>query len=236
MKREKFSTRVLAEVAIFAALAFALDALQGGIWRGVFFNGGSIGFAMVPIFLIGYRRGLLPGILCGGIVSLVQMLGGIYVINATTFENSFMRIMGPFFQILLDYVLAYTVVGISGAFASKYANGKTMGQKLLWIVIGTVFASLLKYACHVVAGGVFWLSASIEDAASFMGVKSISWGYSFLYNGAYCIPNTILCTGTMLVIARFYGQFLVPSVTSKKEKVEDSIETEVNLNEEPEKK
>ena len=27
----KFSTRVLAEVAIFAALAFALDALQGGI-------------------------------------------------------------------------------------------------------------------------------------------------------------------------------------------------------------
>ena len=87
MKR-KFSTRVLAEVAIFAALAFALDALQGGIFRGVFASGGSIGFAMVPVFLISYRRGLWPGIICGLILSLVQMLGGIYVINASSFENA----------------------------------------------------------------------------------------------------------------------------------------------------
>ena len=39
MKKQKFSTRVLAEVAIFAALAFALDALQAGIWRSVFVSG-----------------------------------------------------------------------------------------------------------------------------------------------------------------------------------------------------
>lgn len=32
MKKKKFTTKVLAEVAIFAALAFALDALQGGIF------------------------------------------------------------------------------------------------------------------------------------------------------------------------------------------------------------
>ncbi|MDE5714848.1 MAG: energy-coupled thiamine transporter ThiT [Anaeroplasmataceae bacterium] len=236
MKREKFSTKVLAEVAIFAALAFALDALQGGIWRGVFFNGGSIGFAMVPIFIIGYRRGLLPGILCGLIVSLVQMLGGIYVINASSFENSFMRIMGPFIQIMLDYVLAYTVVGLSGVFARMYANGKSMKSKILWIIVGTACGSLLKYACHVVAGGVFWLSASVEDAASFMGVKSISWGYSFLYNGAYCIPNMLICSATMVVIARFYGQFLVPSTKANKEEAIDAVVQEVETHEEVEEK
>lgn len=205
MKKEKFTTRVLAEVAIFAALAFALDVLQAGIWRGVFASGGSIGFAMLPVFVISYRRGLLPGILCGLILSLVQMLGGIYVINASSFENEFLKVMGPFLQILLDYVLAYTVVGFAGAFAKSYANGKTKGQKILWIVAGTVVAGLLKYACHVIAGGVFWLN----QGATFMNVSDIGWGYSFLYNGAYCIPNILICTAVMIVIARFYPQFLV---------------------------
>lgn len=207
MKREKFSTRVLAEVAIFAALAFALDALQGGIWRGVFASGGSIGLAMVPIFLISYRRGLIPGILCGFIVSIVQMLGGIYVINAASYENAFLRAMGPFLQILLDYVLAYTVVGFAGAFAGGYANGKTRGKKIIWIVVGTILGGGLKYACHVIAGGVFWLN----QGATFLNVSDASWGYSFLYNGAYCIPNIVICTVLMVLVARFYPQFLAPN-------------------------
>ncbi len=213
MKKQKFSTRVLAEVAIFAALAFALDALQGGIFRGVFASGGSIGFAMVPILLISYRRGLFPGILCGLIVSLVQMLGGIYVINASSFESSFLQVMGPFLQIMLDYILAYTVVGFAGFFASLYKKNEKKSLKCLWIVVGCGIAGLLKYTCHVVAGGVFWLN----QGASFWNIADTSWLYSFLYNGAYCIPNLIICTGTMLLIAKFYPQFLETLETEKKE-------------------
>lgn len=225
MKKQKFSTRVLAEVAIFAALAFALDALQGGIWRGVFANGGSIGFAMVPIFLISYRRGLLPGILCGLIVSLVQMLGGIYVINATSFENAFLRVMGPFLQIMLDYVLAYTVVGIAGSFAGAYRSSEKRSTKILWMVLGCSVAGLLKYACHVIAGGVFWLG---DGSYSFMNVPNVSWGYSFLYNGAYSIPNIIICTAIMVVIVRFYPQFIeVTDKTSKVQHKEEANNAEV---------
>ncbi|MDE7105959.1 MAG: energy-coupled thiamine transporter ThiT [Anaeroplasmataceae bacterium] len=217
MKKQKFSTRVLAEVAIFAALAFALDALQGGIWRGVFFNGGSIGLAMVPIFLIGYRRGLLPGVLCGLIVSLVQMLGGIYVINAGTKWGplSFLR---PFVQVMLDYVLAYTVVGLCGAFSGLYASSEKRSHKILWMVVGCTVAGLLKYACHVVAGGEFWLPDSIEDTAGFW-YHSVNWDYSFVYNGTYCIPNIIICTAIMVVLVRFYPQFI--EVSDKKIVKED---------------
>lgn len=222
MKKQKFSTRVLAEVAIFAALAFALDALQGGIWRGVFASGGSIGLAMVPIFLIGYRRGLLPGVLCGLIVSLVQMLGGIYVINATTFENAFLRIMGPFLQVMLDYVLAYTVVGLAGAFAHFYASSEKRSKKILWMIVGCTVAGLLKYTCHVVAGGVFWLN----QGSSFMNIADTSWVYSFIYNGAYSIPNIIICTAVMVVLVRFYPQFIEVS-----EKVAVKQEVEVIENE-----
>lgn len=214
MKKQKFSTRVLAEVAIFAALAFALDALQGGIWRGVFASGGSIGLAMLPIFLISYRRGLLPGILCGLIVSLVQMLGGIYVINATSFENGFLRVMGPFLQIMLDYILAYTVVGFAGCFAGLYHSSEKRSRKILWMVVGCTVAGLLKYACHVIAGGVFWLN----QGSSFMNIADTSWLYSFIYNGAYCIPNIILCGAIMVILVRFYPQFIEAGDPTQKSK------------------
>lgn len=201
MKKKKFTTKVLAEVAIFAALAFALDALQGGIFRGVFASGGSIGFAMVPILLISYRRGLFPGILCGLIVSLVQMLGGIYVINATNFDSDFMKILGPFLQIMLDYILAYTVVGFAGLFTKLY---KKSNNKFLWILVGSIIAGLLKYSCHILAGGLFWLN----QGSSFLNINDTSWLYSFIYNGAYSIPNVIICTVIMVIIAKFYPKFI----------------------------
>lgn len=201
MKKKKFTTKVLAEVAIFAALAFALDALQGGIFRGVFASGGSIGFAMVPILLISYRRGLIPGILCGLIVSLVQMLGGIYVINATNFDSNFLKILGPFLQIMLDYILAYTVVGFAGAFSKLY---KKSNKKILWILVGSIIAGGLKYSCHILAGGLFWLN----QGASFLNISDTSWAYSIIYNGAYSIPNIIICTTILSIIAKFYPKFI----------------------------
>jgi thiamine transporter len=202
---KKISVRVLAEIAIFAALGFALDALEGGIFKGVFVNGGGIGFAMVPVFIIAYRRGLIPGIVCGLILSVIQMLGGVYVISSASYTGA-MKFFAPFFQIALDYVLGYTVVGFAGAFASKYRNSTEMSRKLLWIVIGTVIGGLAKFTCHVLSGGFFWLDPSIE----FMGVNGGSWIYTFVYNGAYCIPNILICTAIMVLIARFYPIFLNP--------------------------
>ena len=207
MKQKKMTIKVLAEVAIFAALAFALDAIQGGIFKGVFPSGGSIGLGMLPILVIAYRRGLVPGILCGFIVSLVQMLGGIYVINASSFDNGFLQVMGPFLQIMLDYVLAYTVVGFAGVFANSFRNSNSNSKKITYVLLGTVLGGLLKYACHVIAGGVFWLN----NGSSIFGIADDSWLYSFIYNGAYCIPNIIICGALMTLLALFYDKILFPA-------------------------
>ena len=198
---KKFSVKVLCEIAIFAAIGFVLDVLQSGIWKGAFINGGSIGFAMLPVFIISYRRGLVPGILCGLLLSLVQMLGGIYVINATT---GWRGTIGPFIQIMLDYVLAYTVVGFAGAFSGMYKRGNSK-VRVIAIIIGCLLGGLLKYAGHVISGGLFWLG---DGSYKFMGVANSSWLYSFVYNGAFCIPNIIICTGLMLLIAKVYPQLL----------------------------
>ena len=198
---KNFSVKVLCEIAIFAAIGFVLDILQSGIWKGAFINGGSIGFAMVPVFVIAYRRGLVPGIICGLLLSLVQMMGGIYVINAS---SGWRGTIGPFLQIMLDYVLAYTVVGVAGAFSGMYKRGNSK-VRVIAIIIGCLLGGLLKYAGHVISGGLFWLG---DGSYKFMGVANSSWLYSFVYNGAFCIPNIIICTGLMLLIAKVYPQLL----------------------------
>lgn len=194
---KKKSTKVIVEIAIFAALAFALDALQGGIWKSVFHNGGSIGLAMLPILIICYRRGLGAGIACGLIVSCIQTLGGVYVIQGQNFENPFLRVCGPFLQVALDYLLAYTVVGFAGVFMKKYQKTK----KISFIIAGSVLGGLLKYLCHFLSGVIFW-------PGEMWGVKG-AW-YSLLYNGLYCIPNIILCTILLVIFALKYNKLIMP--------------------------
>ena len=210
MKQKVFSTKVLAEIAIFAALGLVLDALSSGLFRGIWVNGGSICIAMTTVFILSYRRGLLPGLLCGFILSIVQMFSGIYVINGVTYSGA-MRVLAPFFQILLDYILGYTLCGLAGAFAKKYHSTDSKKTKIIYILIGTITAGLLKLMCHVLAGGFFWLTPG-----SWNGINTSSWLYSFVYNGSYGIPNIILCTSIMVLLSLKYDFFLSP----KEEKIE----------------
>jgi len=204
---KNFSVKVLCEIAIFAAIGFVLDILQGGIWKGAFANGGSIGLAMVPVFIISYRRGLVPGILCGLLLSLVQMLGGIYVINGSSMDG-WKQTFGPFLQIMLDYVLAYTVVGLAGAFAKPYWNADKFGKKALFIIIGCLIGGMLKYLCHSLSGVFFW-------PGEMWGISGAA--YSWLYNGLYMIPNIIVCTVVMVLIAKFYPMFIDININSHRE-------------------
>ena len=107
---------------------------------------------------------------------------------------------GPFLQIMLDYVLAYTVVGVAGAFSGMYKNG--IGKKkLVAILIGCILGGMLKYFCHAASGVFFW-------PGEMWGVSGAL--YSWLYNGLYMIPNIIVCTVVMLIIAKVYPIFLNP--------------------------
>ena len=209
--KEKFNVRILAEIAIFAALGFALDALQGGYSRGMFPSGGSIGIAMLPVFIIGYRRGIVASLLCGLVLSLIQMLTGVYVVNTSTNPNEFLRAVGPFIQVMLDYILGYTLVGVSGAFSKMYQEGKDSKTKILSVVLGVLVGGLLKYSSHVIAGGLFYLNGG----AQFWGIEDSSWLFSFMYNGAYCIPNTILSLVLMVIIAKYYPQILNPRLENE---------------------
>ena len=172
---------VLAEIAIFAAIGFALDTLQGGYSRGLFTAGGSIGIAMLPVMIIAYRRGLIPGILCGLILSIIQMLTGPYFKSVWT--------------IMFDYVLAYTVVGFTGVFAKSFINANSERKRILFLILGAVVGGGLKFVSQFISG-LFWLS---DGSDSFLGIANNTWVYSLVYNMAYCLPNIILC-GIFLIL------------------------------------
>ena len=168
-----------------SALAFTLDYVQGIITGGLFPNGGSIGIAMLPILFISYRRGLIAGLVSGLLVSVLQMIPGI----STVPGNLFVVIS----QVMLDYIVAYPLVGIAGAFAKGFKSSDKTGKKITYLITGTVLGGSLKLLAHYLAGVIFWADYCPNwlPGGAFIN--------SFLYNGAYMIPNIII-NGALLVL------------------------------------
>lgn len=187
MRKNEKNLQIIAEIAIFGALAFALDMIQGVLSRGIFPNGGSIGLSMIPILIIAYRREIKSGLICGLIVSLLQMLGGIYAIAA----NWYLVVL----QILLDYVIAFPLVGLAGIFRKKYQMATLNKQRTKFLWFGTILGGGLKLLVHYLAGIIFW---SYTFPKNFFGGPLM---YSFVYNGAYMIPNIILSALILVLVS-----------------------------------
>ena len=83
-------------------------------------------------------------------------------------------------QVMCDYFLAFTALGVSGFFKGK-KNG---------LLIGYIIAVICRGAFHALGGYLFWMDYMPED---FFAPAL----YPILYNFAYLIPEMIL---TVIVI------------------------------------
>ena len=132
--------RTMTEVATFAALGFVLDMLAGAIWDPVFINGGSIGIALVCVFLISYRRGFVAGLATGLIMGLLDIADGFYSIASTPWR--------AFLQVALDYWIAYPLASLAGLFAPLFKKAESTNMKLTWLAVGVI--STVKYEAYMV--------------------------------------------------------------------------------------
>ena len=181
MKSSSKLVTTLCEIGIFAALGFVFDELQGILFKGIFPNGGSIGFAMITVLIIAYRRGLLAAILTGLIMGLFDIATSAYIIHPV--------------QLLLDYILPYAVVGFAGLFKPLFDKSEDKKTAVMWLLVGTLVGGLLKFTSHYLAGVFFW--ANPEGFA--WGLESMNaFLYCFIYNIAFIGPSIIL-TGALLV-------------------------------------
>lgn len=187
MKNERL--RALAECAIFVALAFALDLV------GKFFpswpNGGSITVAMVPVVYAAYRHGVKWGLATGLVFSAIQMMMGFWAPPVTKFYFYLL-------EILLDYVLAFTLLGTAPLFARPLFRF----SRLLGYGVGAVCVCVIRFLCSFISGVIIWSESYYAGVGYTMAdafTDGGAWAFSLTYNGGYMLPNAIL-TGALIVL------------------------------------
>ena len=179
--KQTMRTRKMVEAALLVALATVLSVLKIAELP----YGGSITLAsMFPILLLSYRHGVRWGLGGGLVYSVLQQLLGLNNLSYFTTWQSVVAI------IFLDYIIAFTVVGLGGIFR------RVTEKQNLALGTGALFVCVLRYLCHVVSGATVWAGLSIPDSAAI--------GYSLIYNATYMIPETIV----LVAVAHYLGSLL----------------------------
>jgi len=126
--------QILAEVAIFTALATVLSILPP-LWRMP--QGGSVSLAsMVPIIWLALRRGPKVGIATGLLYGVIQFMIDPYAINP--------------FQWFFDYPLAFGVLGLAAFFPNRP-------------ILGSTIAITGRFLMHFISGAVYWAPIIASD-------------------------------------------------------------------------
>ena len=162
----KFSVKTVTFAGASIALAFVLSfvKLYHLPW------GGSVTLlSMFFVVFVGYLYGPGVGFAAAFVYSILQFIqggGGSYMLSPL--------------QVMCDYFLAFTALGVGGFF-----KGKKHG-----LLIGYIIAVICRGALHALGGYLFWMDYMPEDFFA----PAV---YPILYNFAYLIPEMIL---TVIVI------------------------------------
>ena len=94
--------------------------------------------------------------------------------------------------ILLDYVLAFSALGLASAFSKPFSN-RTVG-----VCVGTAAVGLIRFACHFLSGIFLW--GSYQPSEGWLSTLP-TWLYSLVYNGNYMLPEIIITVvGAVLLV------------------------------------
>lgn len=167
--------------------------------------GGSITLcSMLPIMFYGYRCGPKWGLAAGFVFSVLQLLFGLDDLKGI----SALMVVG---SILLDYLLAFTVLGLAGMFRGKIRNNAAA------FTLGCLVTGLLRYVCSFLSGWLLWAQfMTVTDMQDFIanfvpGLAGASGTglaifYSLVYNGSCMIPEIVLTCVVGFLLMQFAGK------------------------------
>ncbi len=209
-------TRRLTESAMLIALAIVLELVSKSFIPEQPFGGQLTIVSMLPIVLISYRHGIKWGLLSGVAYSFMEMLIGMRTISAAFLPSS-EDYMGAaaFLMLVLDYLVAFTVLGIGGCFRNKIHNPG------LGLMCGSLAALGARYATHIVSGYILYgawaeyfftqdgFPAWGQQLVDSLNPNILSLVYSLIYNGMYMVPEIIFTAITAVLIGK------VPQIVQK---------------------
>ena len=181
IRRSALNIRAMVETALFVAMAFVLALIKLPSLP----QGGTVTvLSMLPIIMIGIRRGTLWGLGGAVVYAGIQMLGGGFYPPPTP------DFMGFLLVILLDYVIAFGVLGLSGLFSRRKYG----------LVYGSAVCIALRFLCHFTSGMVIW-GVYAEDVPV--------WIYSLVYNGSYMGIELLATTAAAFLLCKTVPKLLI---------------------------
>ncbi|MBO5416896.1 MAG: energy-coupled thiamine transporter ThiT [Clostridia bacterium] len=212
-----FKTQRLTTSAVMIALSAVLAIVCALIpFLNLPFGGGFTIASMLPIVIVSYMYGIKWGFFVSFTYSVLQILMDLSlgtsssVIMALFMPSSddYMGIVAAVSILIIDYIIAYGVLGIGGIFRNRFKN------KTAALCLGSVLALSLRYLAHILSGSIFY-GAWAEWFFSQEGFYSIgSWIldkfsggilaliYSIFYNGLYMLPEIIITAVAAVIVSR----------------------------------
>ena len=170
--------------AVFIALATALSLIK--IVKMPL--GGSVTLlSMLPIVMLSFMLGLRWGLVSAFVYSLIQLALGIMLDGLLAWGLTPVMLVGT---ITLDYVLAFSLLGVAGVFAKKGTKG---------VCLGVAFALILRFLCHFASGCIIF--RELEQFELFGRLfENRPILYSLGYNGFYMLPEIVITVFVSAVI------------------------------------
>ena len=204
-------TKRITESAMLLAIAIVLELLAKLLIPELPYGGQITAASMLPIVLISYRHGLKWGFLTSFAYAVLEMLIGFKTVSAAFLPGYFgdgAMILSAILMCLLDYVVAFTVLGIGGIFRN------TIAKPGVSLMCGSLVALGLRYLSHILSGYILfsgwaewfftqdgfpaWGAVIVES----LSPGALSWTYSAVYNGMFMIPEMLLTAVAALLVAR----------------------------------
>ena len=210
----KTKTRMLTESALLIAMAIVLELVAKAFIPEMPFGGQVTLVSMLPIVLISYRHGVKWGLLSGVVYAALEMVIGAKTVAAAfqpDYFGSGVLIVNALLMCLLDYVLAFTILGIGGCFRNKIQNPG------LSLCLGSIVALGCRYLCHILSGYILYASyaewfftqegfpAWGANLVATLNPQLLALAYSVVYNGMYMIPEIVFTAVAALLLSKVPG-------------------------------
>ncbi|ERI95143.1 putative proton-coupled thiamine transporter YuaJ [Clostridiales bacterium oral taxon 876 str. F0540] len=182
LRKVKLTTSIMTQIGVALALGTVLKMVK-------FYqlpNGGSATLgSMVPILIIALFYGPEIGMLTGLLFGIIDFILAPYIMHPV--------------QVLFDYPLAFTALGVAGYFKDK---------KKPYMLLGIILAIFSRFLFHFISGIVFY--------GSYAAPGQSAAAYSFLYNLSYIGPEGILCIIVLAIlpVKQIYKVMNKPSMSN----------------------
>ena len=182
---QKITTRKLVESAMLIAVGTVLSLIKIDMPMG----GGVTLCSMLPLIILSHRYGWKWGVVSAFVYSALQLVLGLDNVRYATGFGMAMAI------VLLDYIVAYTVIGLSGIFDNVCKDGRKA------VAVGIAVTFCLRFVCHFITGVWVWDAMWPND----YGMSG--YVYSLVYNGSYMLGELVLTEIVAWLIYKPLGKY-----------------------------